>query len=470
MQSLVKKNSKWLIALSMVLILVLGAVGTVSAAEFPKGETIPAGETIEDDVFISGENVVIDGSVNGMLFATGAKITLNGTVMGDVLLVGETIVVSDTAVIDGNLFIAGADLTVNGQVTGSVFGGSSALELGASALVGRNMYYGGFSLKTEEGSKVSKDLFAAGYQALLSGAIDRDLSFAGAAVEMNSQIGRNATLDIGNVEEASQSSSWIAVNPYISRYVDTVIQPGIRVSDSASIGGKLSYTSSVDVTEKLDTVTTGAIVYQTPVPYEDQQKKFDNKGNVKDFDRRSMPGALFGAAALGVVRNFIKLFALGALALWLLAKPFKKLADAAYAEPLKAIGWGFVLIAIGCLAVFIVPLVFVMVGILLGFLSLGSLLYFWFGIVGTVLLLVFMVFFFAVFTLSKILAAYLFGKWLMKGLFKQETEKPWLSLLLGVFLYVLIRAIPVVGWLAALTAALFGMGAFWLAYLQKKTA
>jgi hypothetical protein len=470
MQNLVKKNSKWMIALSMILVLVLGAFGTVNAAEFPKGETIPVGETIEDDVFISGENVVIDGTINGMLFATGAKITLNGTVTGDVLLVGETVVVSDTAVIDGNLFIAGADLTVNGRVTGSVFGGSSALELGASALVGRNMYYGGFSLNTAEGSRVSKDLFAASYQALLSGAIDRDLSYAGAAVELNSSIGRNATLDIGNVEETSQSSSWIAVNPYISRYVDTIIQPGIRVSDSASIGGKMNYTSSVDVTNKLDAVTTGSIVYQTPVPNEYQQNKYEYKGNVKDFNRRSIPGALFGAAALSAARNFLKLFALGALALWLLAKPFKKLADAAYADPLKAIGWGFVLIAIGCLAVFIVPLAFVLIGILLGFLSLGSLLYFWFGIVGTVLMLMFMVFFFAVFTLSKILAAYLFGKWLMKGLFKQEAEKPWLSLLLGVFLFVLIRAIPIVGWLAALTAALFGMGAFWLAYLQKKTA
>jgi hypothetical protein len=171
---------------------------------------------------------------------------------------------------------------------------------------------------------------------------------------------------------------------------------------------------------------------------------------------------------LGIVRNFLKLFALGAISLGLFANPFKKLTDAAYAEPLKSIGWGFVLIAIGCLALFIVPLAFVLVGILLGFLSLGSLLYFWFGIVGTTLLLAFMLFFFAVFTLSKILAAYLFGKWVMKGLFKQETEKRWLSLLLGVFLYTLIRAIPIVGWLAALTAALFGMGAFWLAYLQKK--
>ena len=470
MRNLVFKNSKWLLTLSMVLLLVLGAVGTVSAAEFPKGETIPAGEIIEDDVFISGENVVIDGTVNGMLFATGSKVILNGTVVGDVLLMGETIVVSDTAVIDGNLFLAGGDLTVNGQVNGSVFGGSSAMDLGASALVGQNMYYGGFSLNMAEGSRVSKDLFVGGYQAMLSGAIDRDLTFAGAAVELNSTIGRNAILDVGKVEEASQANSWMAFNPYISRYVDTTIQPGIKVSDSTSIGGKLTYTSSIEETSKLDAVTSGTVVYQTPMPQENREPKYEYKGEVKDFDRRFIPGAFLGVVALNIARNFLKLFALGALALWLIAKPFKKLADAAYADPLKAIGWGFVLVAVGFLAVFIVPLVFVLVGILLGFLSLGSLLYFWFGIVGLTLMLAFMLFFFAVFTLSKILATFLFGKWLMKALFKQETEKPWLSLLLGVFLYVLIQAIPLVGWLAALTAALFGMGAFWLAYLQKKTA
>jgi hypothetical protein len=469
MRNSIVKNGKYLIALSMILLLVLGAVGTVSAAEFPKGSTIPAGETIDDDVFITGENVVIDGTVNGMLFASGSKVTLNGTVNGDVLLMAETIIVSETAVIDGNLFLAGADLTVNGQVSGSVFGGSSAMELGKAALVGRNMYYGGFSLNMAEGSQVNKDVFVGSYQALLSGAIDRDLSFGGAAVELNGTVGRNATLDVGNVEEASQSNSWTLFNPYISRYVDTTIQPGIRVSDTATIGGKLSYTSSVDVTNELDPVTSGAVVYQTPVPYENKENKIDNKVNGKDFERRSIVGMLFGAAALGVARNFIKLFVLGALALWLLAKPFKRLTDAAYAEPLKAIGWGFVLIAIGFMALFIVPLVFVLIGILLGILSLGSLLFFWFGIMGTTLLLAFMVFFFAVFTLSKLLAAFLLGKWLMKGLFKQEADKPWLSLLLGVFVYVLIRAIPVVGWLAALTAMLFGMGAFWLAYLQKKT-
>ena len=109
-------------------------------------------------------------------------------------------------------------------------------------------------------------------------------------------------------------------------------------------------------------------------------EKLRYKGNVKNFDRRSIPGMLLGAAALNTARNFLKFFALGALALWLFAKPFKKLTDAAYAEPLKAIGWGFVLVAIGFMAVILFPLVFVMVGILLGFISLGSLLFFWFGI------------------------------------------------------------------------------------------
>jgi hypothetical protein len=464
------RNRKWIIAFSMILVLVLGIVGTVSAAEFPKGETIPAGQTIDDDVFITGANVVVDGNINGMLFATGSTVTINGQVVGDVLLAGEKIIVSETAVIDGNLFLAGADLTLNGQVTGSVFGGSTAMNLGASAKVGRNMFYGGYSLLTASGSLVSKDLYAAGYQALISGAVDRDLTIAAAAVELNSAIGRNATLDVGKVDTSGQATSFMAFNPYISRYVPTTVQPGIRVSSSAKIGGKLTYTSSIDETSQLSAVTSGTVVYQTPVPQESAKPGTGKMGNVKNFEKRSFPGIIMGAAALGIARNFLRLFTLGALALWLLAKPFKKLTDAVYAEPLKSIGWGFVLIAVGFLAAFIVPLVFILVGIVVGFISLGSLIFFWFVILGLALMLAFMFFFFAIFTLSKVIAAYLFGKWIMKGLFKQENEKPWLSLLLGVFLYVLISVIPIIGWLAALTATLIGAGAFWLVYLTKKPA
>lgn len=469
MRNIFKKNAKWILALSMVLVLLLGTVGAASAAEFPKGETIPSGETIDDDVFISGENVVVDGTVNGMLFAGGTTITVNGTVTGDAVLMGETITVSESAVIDGNLFVAGGKLIVNGTVTGSLFGGSADMEVGQKANVSRNFYYGGFSLSTRKGSMVGKDLFAGAYQAILSGSVERDLAVGAAAIELNGGVGRNATLDVGRVEDAQESASFMYYNPYLSRYVDKTIDPGIRVSDAASVGGKLTYTSSENVNSALDAITSGAVVYETPMPYEKAAPKIKYEGEVKEFDRRYPTGFFWGTAALRVVRNFLKLMALGALALWLLSKPFKKLVNAAYQEPLKAIGWGFVLVSIGFLAVFIIPLVFILVGVLVGLLSIGSLLYFWFGILGSIFGLAFMLFFFAIFTISKLLAAYMFGMWLMKGLFKQEAEKPWLNLLLGVFLYVLIRAIPVIGFLAALTATLIGSGAFWLAYLQKKS-
>jgi hypothetical protein len=463
-----KNTAKWMLPLSLVIVLVFGTVGSVSAAEFPNGETIPAGETIDDDVFISGENVVVDGTVNGMLFAGGTIITVNGTINGDALLMGENVVVSESAVINGNLFIAGGDLVVNGTVTGSVFSGAAELNVGASAEVARNFYYGGFSLKTSDGSKVGRDLFAAGFQTLLSGDIARDLSVASAAVELDGNIGRNALLDVGNIEDSGETSSYLYFNPSISRYVDQVVEPGIRVADTAAIGGKLTYTSSLNVNTELEAVTSGQVIYQTPVPYESPDSRFADRGEIKDFARRDFGSLLVGAAALKVARNFIKLMVLGAIALWLLSKPFRRLVDAAYAEPLKAIGWGFVLMAIGFLALLIVPLVFVLVGVLVGFLSIGSLLSFWFGTLGLVLMLAFTLFFFMVFTASKILAAYMFGRWLMKGLFKVQEEKPWVYLLIGVFLYVLIRAIPVVGFLAGVTATLIGAGAFWLVYLQKQ--
>jgi len=466
MKYLLKSKWKWALTLGLLLIMALGAVGTVRAAEFFEGDAIPAGETIDDDVFVSGGNVVVDGTVNGNLFASGGTVTLNGWVSGDAFLVAERVVVSESAVVDGNLFFAGADLIINGQVGGSVFGGSTAMLLGESANTESNLYYGGFSLEAESGSRVGMDLYAGVFQVILSGTIERDLNVGAAAVELNGLVGRDAHIDVGQVEMAKGSGLWMQFNPYVRRYVKRTISPGIRFLENAQINGKLTYTSSIQQIDRLDEVVADGVVYQTPVPQETVTPREEGK----PF-KRGVPGEFIGGVTfLSIARTFIRLMVLGALAVWLLPAPLKKLTDAVTAEPLKAMGWGFVVLAIGFFAVLIVPLVFILIGVILGFLSLGSLLYVWFGILGVALLLIFMLFFFAVFTLSKVLAAFLFGRWLMKALFKMEKENVWISLLLGVFLYVIIRSLPVAGWLAGLAATLIGTGSFWLAYFHKKTA
>ena len=170
-------------------------------------------------------------------------------------------------------------------------------------------------------------------------------------LSLDGSIGRNATIDNGEVDQSEDSTAWMNTFPWFNQYVDTIVEPGLRVSDTASIGGKVTYTSSIDDSNLLEGVTVGGVVYQTPVPYEESKPAKDYNGNVKSFQKRLPGGAIWGKA-LSVVRSFIKLFVLGALALWLLQKPFKKLVEAAYQQPMMAMGWGFVAIAIGFMAVF----------------------------------------------------------------------------------------------------------------------
>ncbi len=453
--------------LSMVCVLLAGTLGSVSAAEFPTGETIPSGETIDDDVFISGENVVVDGTVNGALFAFAETVELNGTVNGDAILGGQEVIVGENAVIDGNLFVGAANIVVNGTVTGTVFGGSTAMTLGESAAIDRNFFYGGFSLTTEEGSAIGKDLYAGNYQSILSGDIARDLNLGAGAVQLNGSIGRDAMVAIGDEESQDGSAEWMQFNPYFNQYVSQALEPGVHVAESASIGGKTVYTSSIDRSNVFESVTTGAVIYQTPVPGTSGKGIRYSMDDVKPFNQNA--GRMYARfSVMNTVRNFIKLMAVGALILWLLRKPFMKVVEAAYAQPMKAIGWGFIIIAVGFVALFIIPLVFVMIGVLIGIISLGSLLYVWFGLVGTALLLAVMLFFFTVFTVSKIIAAYMFGRWIMKAVFKEEAEKVWLNLLVGLFVFTLLRAIPFAGFLVGFAATLIGTGAFWLALQKKK--
>jgi len=467
MQYVTKSKKRMIAIISLVMVMLVATVGTVSAAEFPKGETIPSDETIDDDVFLGGENVVIDGTVNGVLLAAGQTITLNGTINGDAILMAEYITVSETANVDGNLFVGAADIIVNGSVSGSVFGGSAAMVLGGMAEVGRNFYFGGFSLGAEEGSTVGQDLLSGNYQSNFSGDIARDLQVGAGSVVLNGSVGRNATIEVGDVDAQDDPTDWMQFNPYMSQYIGDVRQPGIQVAENASIGGKLVYTSSVEMTGVLEDVTKGSVVYQTPVPMTSEKGKGYSADQVRPFNR-DFGGAFVRASVMGTVRTLLKLMAVGALILWLLRKPFMQIVESAYTQPLKAMGWGFIVIAVGFLGALIVPLVFIMAGVLIGFISLGSMLYVWFGIVGTALLLASMLFFFAVFTISKIVAAYVFGRWIMKAVFKEETEKVWLNLLIGVFLYTILRAIPFVGWLVGLAATLIGSGALWLAIPRKK--
>ena len=58
-------------SLALAIMLVFGATCVVHSAEFPGGWTVPAGQTIDDYVFLTVQNVTVDGTINGNLLAAG---------------------------------------------------------------------------------------------------------------------------------------------------------------------------------------------------------------------------------------------------------------------------------------------------------------------------------------------------------------------------------------------------------------
>jgi hypothetical protein len=442
-------------ALVIALLSTMLVIGTVSAAEFPQGGVIPAGMTVSDDVFLSGDEVVMDGIVEGMLVATGRTITINGIVDGDALLLGERIVINTGAEIRGNVFLGAGQVTVNGLVAGSLFGASSAIELGEETVVERNLYYGGFSLNAAQGSSIGKDLFAGVYQSKLNGQIARDLKVGGSAFELNGSVGRNANINIGDASQTRNPEEWIGFTPW-QQYIPPLIQPGVRVGSAANIGGDLTFTGVADQTSLFETATAGSLVYQTPVPYAVSDYPYQHREAPVGFR------SFWGLTVWNAISRTIMLLALGALAIWVFLKPLRKAVDAAYRQPLQAAGWGFVVMAVGLLAMMVIPVIFILVAILIGILSLGGLLFTWLGVVGSALLFAVILFMFAIFTVSAVIVVFIIGRWLGSSLFPKSVENPWIHLAIGIMIYVVVRMIPILGGLVFFVGALVGTGALWM--------
>ena len=98
---------------------------------------LKADETVNDDLYVFGQQITIDGTVEGDLVAFGQQITVNGAVKGDIIAAGQSVV------LDG----AAEGARIAGQV----------LKLGPKAKLEGDLLAAGFSLECEQGSSVGGD-------------------------------------------------------------------------------------------------------------------------------------------------------------------------------------------------------------------------------------------------------------------------------------------------------------------------
>lgn len=178
------------------------------AADFREGGSvsIPAGQTVNDDLYIFGGTLSIQGKVNGDVVTSGGTITVNGPVTGDLITAGGTVNVSSK--VDGSVRAAGGTVTINGPVGQDVLFAGGTLNIGPNARVGRDLLIGSGS-------------------ATVTGPITRNIRAGSGDLTLSGPVGGDVHANVGSL----QLTSGAVVKGRLSYTSEqaAVVEPGAKV-------------------------------------------------------------------------------------------------------------------------------------------------------------------------------------------------------------------------------------------------
>ncbi|OOV12409.1 polymer-forming cytoskeletal protein [Deinococcus sp. LM3] len=386
--------------------------GGASAVEGRSGDTVTVArsETIQDDLYVAGNDVRIDGTVNGDLFVSGRTVTITGEVRGNVSGAGET-------------------LSLSGRVSQSARFAGSTVRIREGARIGRDLLAAGSEVVTAPGAVIGRDVAVGASQARLDGRVTRNAYVGANGIEVGGVIGGNARMAVGNT----------VVNP--GRWMASG-SPGLRFTGAGKIAGDLTLQRAGANAEALPAGVVGGQVVYAPV---------------QGVTVQARPGVFAGflSTLAGVVLA-------GLLLLWLARPRLQVVWDRLRAAPGASLGFGtlgviglpvgafLALLVLGLVAGALtllrlgglgVPLALFGTPVVLG----GAALIAWASLLG-----------------AQGFAAYLMGTWLMHALRPQAAATPVPATLIGAVLVALLLQIPVLGALLTLGALLLSLGAFWL--------
>jgi len=416
-----------LVSAALLTVLIFSIATPALAFDGRSGDTvtIPAGEVVNDDLYISAQTVVVDGTIKGDLVAFAQTITINGTVEGD-------------------LIAAGRDIIINGTVKDGVRIAGATLLLGEKATIGSDLIGAGASLEARKGSSIGQDAVFAGGQALLAGDIVRNVNVAAGSLELRNAVGGNVKADVGRSDQGDSNAPGIVI-PGSSIKVPSV-KPGLTIDPAAKIGGTLEYTTSKQLNIPAG-VVAGKVTYGEP----------------KDNEVVPQPTTteLLINGGLNIVRTIITLLLFGLLLLWLFPSFIKTTTERIKAAPLPSLGWGIVHIAAFFFALLIIPIAMLVGGIASGLLTLWGILgaVLFFGLLAIFALVV--SFALAIGFVAQIIVSILGGKLILAGIQPEMAENKYWPLVIGVVIYAILIAIPFLGPLVWCAVALLGLGAVW---------
>lgn len=168
-----------------------------AAADIRSGQDITIGvnDTIDDDLYIFGNNISILGTVRGDVVAFGQNVSVDGNISGDLIAAANTIAIRGQ--VGGSVRGAGATIVVDGRITDDLVAAGNELTVLGNGRVGRDVIVGATT-------------------ATLSGQVGRDVRAGAANVKIDGPVGRDV---VAQVER-------------------------LQLTDKATVNGSLTYTSA----------------------------------------------------------------------------------------------------------------------------------------------------------------------------------------------------------------------------------
>ncbi|MFZ2199846.1 MAG: hypothetical protein WAV40_03605, partial [Microgenomates group bacterium] len=119
--------------------------------------TIPANQTIDDDLFIAGESVAISGNIKGDVFVGTGNLTLTHAIIEGSLIVGAgNVTIDKDSKIGGSLIVGAGNLTSSAPVGRNVMAGAGSIYLNSK--VGKEARLGAGNIELGPLTSVTGDL------------------------------------------------------------------------------------------------------------------------------------------------------------------------------------------------------------------------------------------------------------------------------------------------------------------------
>lgn len=418
----------------IALLAALLVVPSVQAFEGRGGDTvvIKAGEVIDDDLYVAANRFTLDGTVKGDLVVVGSTIEINGTVEGDLIAAGQSVIVNGT--VEDDARIAGYALTIDGQI-------------------GDDLVSVGFSLDDKSGASVGGDLLFGGYQIVLAGDVTQDATLAGGAVKLAGAIGGSAEVNVGGTEPQAGGMPPMFFFPNMPAVPSVPV--GLTIDEGARIGGNLQYTANRPATIP-GGVVGGEVAFTQYVP--EVKPQAGPQVTVKPPSAAALAARWF----LGQVRYLITLLLIGAFMMWVVPDWTRKVARVVETRPWPSLGWGVVAFAAFLVLMVALLIATIFLAITFGIVTLGGLAGRFVALGGIVMSITGFAFSITWAYVTRIVISLLLGQLIFRLFKSPAAEHRWWPILVGVVVFVIITAIPILGWLATAAAILFGLGAVWL--------